>query len=336
MADEKNSSALRYLLEKLTMMQLAVTVIGLGLMAAITWFIVNKGQRITEEGVSKAFITYLLALGLLSIVLIVILYFIFRSVDPSRASDSAFRKFVAMAAALSPTQIVTTLVGLLAIGGIIWFLIRGGDAFNTDATARGLITFSVAIVTVAIALILVSFIVFGTGEIAELKERFTFGKDILMVFVGILGTIMGFYYGSGKVSTEELKAIQSSGRAAVSSAAVVFESQAFGLLIEQQYDDAVKAFDLATKATPASPNVLNIASILKHLTEQKAALTAAPTETDRKEAWRKIYCAISENKWALGQTKEIIDRFASSCAAPRPTASGTPSESDETPSEEQP
>ena len=123
-------------------------------------------------------------------------------------------------------QWVASVIGLFTIGGMVWVIASGGDLLRDGERTRGLITFSVAIVTVAIALILVFFLVFGVfgNNKEEFTSRFTFGKDILMVFVGILGTIMGFYYGTDKVSPDDIKTIQQSGPNSGASATTVAET----------------------------------------------------------------------------------------------------------------
>ena len=60
--------------------------------------------------------------------------------------------------------------------------------------ARGLITFLVAVTTVGIALILTVFIVVTNDTAA--KDKFIQGKEILTGLIGVLGTIVGFYFGS--------------------------------------------------------------------------------------------------------------------------------------------
>lgn len=60
-------------------------------------------------------------------------------------------------------------------------------------TARGLITFLVAVVTGAIALILVLATV--VSESADREVRFRAGKEILVSLIGVLGTIVGYYFG---------------------------------------------------------------------------------------------------------------------------------------------
>jgi len=61
--------------------------------------------------------------------------------------------------------------------------------------ARGLITFLIAISTAGIAIILaISTLVLTEGD--EGDKRFDRGKQVLTTLIGVLGTIVGFYFGS--------------------------------------------------------------------------------------------------------------------------------------------
>lgn len=83
---------------------------------------------------------------------------------------------------------------------IVWGAIQlyGDSAASRTATledtARIFITFLVAVGTIAIALLAV----LTAMIIREYKERFALAKEVLTVLVGILGTIVGFYFGSAK------------------------------------------------------------------------------------------------------------------------------------------
>lgn len=70
--------------------------------------------------------------------------------------------------------------------------------------ARGLITFLIAFTTVGIAVILtISTVVIQDSP--ENDKRFDRGKQVLTVLIGVLGTIVGFYFagsqGTGSAST---------------------------------------------------------------------------------------------------------------------------------------
>jgi hypothetical protein len=97
--------------------------------------------------------------------------------------------------------------GLLAIA-VLGFLIYGIisdrllSSLSTIATSRGLITFLITVVTVTIALVLIlSSIV---SDSADRARRFQQGKDILVALIGVLGTIVGFYFGQ---SDDKVKGI---------------------------------------------------------------------------------------------------------------------------------
>jgi hypothetical protein len=66
--------------------------------------------------------------------------------------------------------------------------------------ARGLITFLFGVATVGIALVIVLAVFLSTGSKEEIAERFRMGKDVLAVLIGVLGTIIGFYFGTGLAS----------------------------------------------------------------------------------------------------------------------------------------
>jgi hypothetical protein len=103
------------------------------------------------------------------------------------------------------------ILGALALGAglmIVWALVnRGGFLLNQlqeTAIARGLITFLVAIATVTIALTVAMWVVAPTAKGELLMTRFTYAKDVLSTLVGMLGTILGFYFGSTKKTGAEL------------------------------------------------------------------------------------------------------------------------------------
>ena len=92
--------------------------------------------------------------------------------------------------------VTLTFVGVVSFGA--WRLYDLSSDPNlklittVDDAARVLITFLVAVSTVAIAFLAI----LTAMVIREYKERFALAKEILTLLVGILGTIVGFYFGA--------------------------------------------------------------------------------------------------------------------------------------------
>ena len=95
--------------------------------------------------------------------------------------------------------VLFTLLGIVLLGVIVYGVTqKSGNVLTSLANkdvARGLITFLIAIATVGIAIILaISTIVLPEGD--EGDKRFDRGKQVLTILIGVLGTIVGFYFGS--------------------------------------------------------------------------------------------------------------------------------------------
>jgi hypothetical protein len=94
------------------------------------------------------------------------------------------------------------IVLFLLVASIFCFLIYKGvigdssvlEGLSETKTARGLITFIFAVGTIAIAILVCLGALIGRGDPA--KESFYRAKEILTILVGILGTIVGFYFGT--------------------------------------------------------------------------------------------------------------------------------------------
>jgi PASTA domain/Putative Ig domain len=104
---------------------------------------------------------------------------------------------------LSLTQYVPTglftLLGLTILGLIVYAITQNDQGFLSSLAdkerARGLITFLIAITVVGIAMILsISTLILASGD--EGDKRFDRGKQVLSVLIGVLGTIVGFYFGA--------------------------------------------------------------------------------------------------------------------------------------------
>ena len=90
-------------------------------------------------------------------------------------------------------------MAFLVLGLLIAGVLTGGllKFLSSIPGARGLITFLIAIGTIAIAVILtLASVIMEASDTDALKERLSKGKEILTVLVGVLGTIVGFYFAS--------------------------------------------------------------------------------------------------------------------------------------------
>lgn len=109
------------------------------------------------------------------------------------------------------TQYIPTglfaLLGIIILGLIVYGITQKDQKFLTNLAnkevARGLITFLIAIATVGIAMILaISTLVLTEGDAGD--KRFDRGKQVLGVLIGVLGTIVGFYFGSETTSPKQI------------------------------------------------------------------------------------------------------------------------------------
>lgn len=84
--------------------------------------------------------------------------------------------------------------GLVAVA-ILWGIFSGFlGALAREEYARGLITFLFATCTISVILIVVVSVFWMNTD--EIEKRFTPAKDIITILIGVLGTIIGFYFGT--------------------------------------------------------------------------------------------------------------------------------------------
>lgn len=95
----------------------------------------------------------------------------------------------------------------------IWYLMTGITdgkllpVISVTAAARGLITFMVVLVAMSIALILVLSTILS--DTSDRRQRFSEGKEVLTALIGVLGTIVGFYFGQSTVEIPKGVNVQS-------------------------------------------------------------------------------------------------------------------------------
>jgi hypothetical protein len=110
---------------------------------------------------------------------------------------------------LTVAQVLFGAVIFAVLAIMVYALYHAGGGFLSSLQnleiARGLITFLVVFTTVIIAIILVSYIATSTLESQDVKDRFGFGKEVLTALIGILGTILGFYFGQSTSTSAALQ-----------------------------------------------------------------------------------------------------------------------------------
>lgn len=93
---------------------------------------------------------------------------------------------------LSVAQFVLVIAVTITLVYTITSGIKNVDQLADLDTARGLITFVITLGTVTIAIMLTLTAV----VIRDFDKRIAVGKEVLTILVGVLGTIVGFYYGA--------------------------------------------------------------------------------------------------------------------------------------------
>lgn len=104
-------------------------------------------------------------------------------------------------------QLALLVTGLIVVGVIFWAL------FHTDLIAkladadeaRGLITFLFAFITISVVFVVVIAVLWMEKD-EDIDGRFAKAKDIITILVGILGTVIGFYFGKPPSGTPAVPA----------------------------------------------------------------------------------------------------------------------------------
>ncbi|MBL8810745.1 MAG: hypothetical protein JNM43_11255 [Planctomycetaceae bacterium] len=125
--------------------------------------------------------------------------------DPMPAAD---RKGTVTAFLSRPLSVGNGLLILVIAGAIVVLLalaigptLTGSlTGINNTEYARGLITLVFSGGTMLIAILLTLFVI--TSESTEADKRFTQGKEVLTLLIGVFGTILGFYFGKAEASQE--------------------------------------------------------------------------------------------------------------------------------------
>lgn len=113
--------------------------------------------------------------------------------------------------------------------------------------ARGLITFLVVVAAISIALILAVFVLASNESTAQIKERFTFAKDVLAILIGILGTVLGFYYGTKDKAEDQAYSVDAQFRGSQMIAHIVGATPPYRYSITFPGDDSKKVVTKVSK-----------------------------------------------------------------------------------------
>lgn len=99
-------------------------------------------------------------------------------------------------------KIGLALFGLAFAYFLYVFLTRKGflDSLALIDHARGLITFFVVLATTGV-IVLVALGIFWVENADDAKKRFESAKELLSIVIGVLGTILGFYFGTAVKDT---------------------------------------------------------------------------------------------------------------------------------------
>ena len=126
------------------------------------------------------------------------------------SNRSLFTKAIIRLFNIENPSYLILLLGVLVVFGLGYGLFKSDSQFlyalRSAEVSRGLITFLVAVTTVSLAILVVLYAISSTLPEDQIKERLGFSKEILTTMVGILGTVLGFYFGSSdKLGTQALQ-----------------------------------------------------------------------------------------------------------------------------------
>jgi hypothetical protein len=106
------------------------------------------------------------------------------------------------------TLLLVVFLGVLIVA--LWYsgTSTGGQDFigrlRDREYARGLITFIISVSTIILGFVLVMYSLFGGADPDE--QRFRRGREVFSGLMGVLGTIVGFYFGASQPTTRDLQA----------------------------------------------------------------------------------------------------------------------------------
>jgi hypothetical protein len=202
------------------------------------------------------------------------------------------------------------------IGSVITALGQWFDHAGEVNFARGLMTFLIVAATISIAIVLVAFGLYSRdGDPEFWKLRFSLSKDVLTAFMGILGTIMGFYYAEDRVSTASIPTLN---QAAKQTPIAELEKDGFTALLGKDFTHASQAFGDAYKLNSSYHNVGDINQLLSERKDRFNTAAKDPKQAD--QIWTEVFCAIAQRKLTVGMSDEMIGQIRKDCPSYDPGA----------------
>jgi len=105
---------------------------------------------------------------------------------------------------------VTFFIGIIIVIGLLGALVFKADIFSglsDPSFARGVITFLISVATIGLAFVLVFQSVLG-GSGPDSENAFRRSREVFAGLMGVLGTIVGFYFGSAEKAVTPLEIVE--------------------------------------------------------------------------------------------------------------------------------
>lgn len=126
------------------------------------------------------------------------IYELFRQLIAT-SENERYQKESILTRILANSQNLSTIFVLVLLALVIWAMNAGArpivDQLPSMEFARGIITMVFVLFTIGFAAIVLIYGLFRSDAFQE-DRRFSRGREVLGVFMGIVGTIVGFYFGT--------------------------------------------------------------------------------------------------------------------------------------------
>lgn len=94
------------------------------------------------------------------------------------------------------TVVMIVVLTFLFFGGIAWFLSSSDAPISSVRATRPILVFTLIVAMLGFGGMLMFRSLFGGETQTEFEQRFRLAREIFLVYAGIFGTIIGFYFGA--------------------------------------------------------------------------------------------------------------------------------------------